>query len=104
MPYANGEGEQPNAPLKLNEVLQIQTSDGVARAFEVVGILEDTESGDSYAVLVHEPAGEGEAEFIVTDLRGNLLENEALAQEVLEDFLAYAEHDEHAIERNGEMS
>ena len=84
-------------------MLHIQTSDGTVRAFEVVGILEDPESGDSYAVLVHEPPDESEAEFIVTDLAGNLLENETLAHEVVEDFLAFAEHDEDAGDRNGEM-
>ena len=104
MPSANGEGEEPHAPLELHEVIHIQTSDGASRAFEVVGILEDPEAGDSYAVLVHEPANEGEAEFIVTDLGGNMLENAELAQEVLEEFLAFAEDDDHAKDRNGEMS
>lgn len=104
MSSANGEGEEPRGPLELNEVLHIQTSDGTSRAFQVVGILEDPDAGNSYAVLVYEPGDENDAEFIVTDLAGNLLENEALAQEVLEDFLTFTEGDEHASERNGEMS
>jgi hypothetical protein len=99
-----GEGDQPEAPLELNDVLHIQTNDGTAMPFEVVGILEDSEARVSYAVLLHEPADESEGQFIVTDLTGNLIEDEALAQEVLDDFLALAEEDDSAGGRNGEMS
>jgi hypothetical protein len=79
----------PHAPLELKEVLYIETHEGASLPFEVVGILEDPQESTSYAVLVHEPEMEGEEQFIVTDLAGNLLENDALAQEILDDFLTY---------------
>lgn len=92
MPSTNGEA--PSAPLELSEILQVGTKDGVRRPFKVVGILEDEDDGRSYAVLVHEPDAEGDPEFIVTDLDGNLLEDAGLAQEIYEDFAAIAQ-DEH---------
>ena len=79
----------PHAPLELKEVLYIETHEGASLPFEVVGILEDPQESTSYAVLVHEPEMEGEEQFIVTDLAGNLLENDTLAQEILDDFLTY---------------
>jgi uncharacterized protein YrzB (UPF0473 family) len=85
------DGESPSGPLELSEVLYIQTKDGAELPFEVVGILEDPEEKTSYAVLVHEPHDEGEGEFIVTDLEGNLVDDEALAQEILDEFLVFAE-------------
>jgi len=84
-------GERPSGPLELSEVLSIHTKDGEDLPFEVVGILEDPEEKTSYAVLMHEPREEGEGEFIVTDLDGNLVEDEALAQEILDEFLVFAE-------------
>lgn len=51
--------------------------------FEVVGIVEDPSSSLRYAVCYCESADE----FIVTDDAGALVSNEALAQEILEDFL-----------------
>ena len=66
-------GERPSGPLELSEVLSIHTKDGEDLPFEVVGILEDPEEKTSYAVLMHEPREEGEGEFIVTDLDGNLV-------------------------------
>jgi hypothetical protein len=92
MPSTNGEA--PSTPLELSEILQIETKDGTRRPFKVVGILEDEEDGASYAVLVHEPDPDGEGEFIVTDLDGNLLENGGLAQEILDDFLTIAQEGE----------
>ena len=89
MPSDNG--EQSSGPLELSEVLYIQTKDGAEMPFEVVGILEDPEDGTSYAVLMHEPHEEGEGEFIVTDLQGNLVDDEELAQEILDEFLVFAE-------------
>lgn len=80
------------APLELGEVLYIQTAEGVSLPFEVVGILDDDE--ETYAVLLHRPADGGEELFIVTDLAGNLLESDEAAQEILEDFLAYAQDEE----------
>lgn len=85
-------GETKNGPLELSEILYIETKDGGELPFEVVGILEDPDDGSSYAVLMHEPQDEeAESEFIVTDLDGNLLENDELAQEILDEFLVFAE-------------
>jgi len=91
MPSENG--ENTNGPLELSEVLYIQTKEGGEMPFEVVGILEDPDDGTSYAVLMHEPhdEGESEGEFIVTDLQGNLVDDEELAQEILDEFLVFAE-------------
>ena len=92
-------GEAKSGPLELSETILIETKDGTELEFEVVGILEDPDDGKSYAVLVHEPEGaeengddeEDESEFIVTDLDGNILEDEELAQEILDEFLVFAE-------------
>jgi hypothetical protein len=89
MSSPNGESAMPHTPLELKEVLYIETNEGASLPFEVVGILEDPQESISYAVLVHEPETEGEEQFIVTDLAGNLLENDVLAQEILDDFLTY---------------
>jgi hypothetical protein len=102
MSTENGESEQPHAPLELSDVLNIETNDGASRSFEVVGILEDPDDGASYAVLRHESADEEEDEFIVTDLQGNLLQEEQLAQDILDDFLAFAEEDGEHGAHNGE--
>ncbi|HLW37297.1 MAG TPA: hypothetical protein VKR99_02590 [Candidatus Eremiobacteraceae bacterium] len=56
------------------------------REFEVVGIVEDADSSSRYAVCYSESMDE----FIVTDEVGALLSDEALAQEVLDDFLQQA--------------
>jgi uncharacterized protein YrzB (UPF0473 family) len=87
----NGEAGQ-RGPLELKEMLYIQTKDGKELPFEVVGVLEDPDDKKSYAVLLHEAEGEDEEqEFIVTDLDGNLLEDDDLAQEILDDFITFAE-------------
>ena len=104
MSSANGESERPTGPLELSEVLHIQTNDGTSLPFEVVGILEDPDEGTSYAVLLHEPSEQAEGQFIVTDLAGNLVENEALAQEVVDDFLVFAEDGDDGRARNGETN
>jgi len=89
---SSNNGETKSGPLELSEVLYIETKDGGELPFEVVGILEDPDDGASYAVLMHEPQDdEAESEFIVTDLDGNLLEDETLAQEILDEFLVFAE-------------
>jgi uncharacterized protein YrzB (UPF0473 family) len=86
------ENGEKSGPLELSEVLYIATKDGAELPFEVVGILEDPDTKKSYAVLLHEPGGEEEeGEFIVTDLDGNLIDDEELAQEILDDFLVFAE-------------
>jgi len=89
---SSNNGESKSGPLELSEVLYIETKDGGELPFEVVGILEDPDDGTSYAVLMHEPQDEeAETEFIVTDLDGNLLDNDELAQEILDEFLVFAE-------------
>lgn len=101
MSSSNGESAMPHAPLEVSEVLYIETADGASLAFQVVGILEDPQERRSYAVLLHEP-DEGEDQFIVTDLAGNLLENDRLAQEILDDFMTYAQESDDSGEE--EMS
>jgi uncharacterized protein YrzB (UPF0473 family) len=90
---SSSDGEAPSGPLELSEILYIETKEGVELPFEVVGILEDPEDGASYAVLMHEAHDEGEeeGEFIVTDLNGNLIDDDELAQEILDEFLVFAE-------------
>jgi hypothetical protein len=54
--------------------------------FEVVGLVEDEEN-NAFAVCYNE-AGD---EFVVTDAFGDLLDDEELAQEILDDFFVLAE-------------
>ncbi|HET6274990.1 MAG TPA: hypothetical protein VFE16_03500 [Candidatus Cybelea sp.] len=103
MTTSNGESETPRKPLELSETLFIETGEGQSLAFEVVGILEDPGEGASYAVLHHD-SDDGEDEFIVTDEGGKLLEDEGLAQEILDDFLAYADEDDDRAAQNGETN
>jgi hypothetical protein len=76
-------------------VLCIQTKEGEELQFTVVGILQDADDGTSYAVLTpqtsDEPESEDETQAIVTDLQGNLIDDDELAQEILEDFLEIVE-------------
>ncbi len=72
----------------------IETTDGQKYEFEVVGLVEDDED-HSFAVAYSEAADE----FVVTDEAGNLLADDALAQEILDDFFVLAE--ESAPEENG---
>ena len=93
MSSTNGESAD-KGPLELKEVLHVQTKEGASLPFEVVGVLEDPDNGSSYAVLMHEPEesqDEDDREFIVTDMQGGLLEDEELAQEILDEFLMFAE-------------
>jgi hypothetical protein len=60
--------------------------DGTALRFEVVGLVEDDE-GNAFAVCYNDSADE----FVVTDQVGDLLEDEDLAQEILDDFFVLAE-------------
>ena len=60
--------------------------DGTALRFEVVGLVEDDE-GNAYAVCYNDVNDE----FVVTDQVGDLLEDEDLAQEILDDFFVLAE-------------
>jgi len=81
----NGESGQQQT-LELRDVLVIQTNDEKQLEFEVVGLVEDEEN-NQYAVLYCE----GEDEFVVSDAKGNLLEDDDLAQEILDDFFVLAE-------------
>jgi hypothetical protein len=67
-------------------VLVIETNDGKSLEFEVVGLVEDDEN-NAYAVCYSESADE----FVVTDAVGSLLDDDELAQEILDDFFVLAE-------------
>jgi len=54
--------------------------------FEVVGIVEDEEH-HGYSICYSEAVDE----FVVTDAKGTLVEDDALAQEILDDFFELAE-------------
>lgn len=82
---ANGDSEKPQT-LELRDVLIIQTTDEKELQFEVVGLVEDEEN-NTYAVLY----SENEDEFVVTNAHGTLLEDDDLAQEILDDFFVLAE-------------
>lgn len=88
--------------MELSEVLHIQTSDGASYDFEVVGIVEDPDAEASYAVLRHQGTDNGEEHFIVTDSAGNILQDEDLAQQVLDEFLDFAEEEHGGAEPSGE--
>jgi hypothetical protein len=60
--------------------------DGSTLRFEVVGLVEDDEN-NAFAVCYNE----GSDQFVVTDAFGELLENDELAQEILDDFFVLAE-------------
>jgi hypothetical protein len=64
----------------------IETTDDKRFEFEVVGLVEDDEN-HGFAVLYSQEADE----FVVTDENGKLLEDDALAQEILDDFFVLAE-------------
>ncbi len=70
----------------MRDVLVIETNDGQSLEFEVVGLVEDDES-NAYAVCYSESADE----FVVTDEAGTLLDDDELAQEILDDFFILAE-------------
>jgi hypothetical protein len=83
----DGESGQPQRDLELRDVLVIKTTgEDKQLEFEVVGLVEDEEH-NSFAVLYCESADE----FVVTDAQGNLLQDEKLAQEILDDFFVLAE-------------
>ena len=94
MATSNGGTGEPSEPLELSDVLNVETREGASLSFEVVGILEDPDESVSYAVLRHEGTEAPGESFIVTDMHGNLLDDESLAQEILDDFLAFADEDE----------
>ncbi|HEY1655815.1 MAG TPA: hypothetical protein VGF86_11955 [Candidatus Tumulicola sp.] len=88
---ASPNGEAPGEPLELREVLEFQNDDGATMEFEVKAILEDTDSGLSYAVLERDLADGDEGEVVVTDLYGNLVEDEDLVADILENYDVFVE-------------
>lgn len=83
----DGESGQAQRNLELKDVLVIKTTgEDQELEFEVVGLVEDEEH-NAFAVLYCEP----QDEFVVTDAQGDLLKDEALAQEILDDFFVLAE-------------
>jgi hypothetical protein len=83
----DGESGQVQRNLELKDVLVIKTTgEDKELEFEVVGLVEDEEH-NAFAVLYCEP----QDEFVVTDAQGELLKDEALAQEILDDFFVLAE-------------
>lgn len=80
------EGDEVPGGLELRDVLVVETTDGQKLEFEVVGLVEDEEHA-GYAVCYCESADE----FVVTDAAGKLLDDDALAQEILDDFFVLAE-------------
>ena len=72
--------------LELRDLLVIETTDGQQLEFEVVGLVEDDES-NAFAVCYSEKADE----FVVTDAKGTLLDDDELAQEILDDFFVLAD-------------
>ncbi len=72
--------------LELRDVLVIETTDGKQLEFEVVGLVEDDEN-NAFAVCYSEKADE----FVVTDAVGTLLDDDELAQEILDDFFVLAD-------------
>jgi len=83
--------DHDHGPFELNDELTIATKDGSELLFKVIGTMEDPDEAKTYAVLVHDDEATGEQEFIVTDTDGNMLEDDALAQEILDEFLLFAE-------------
>lgn len=67
-------------------MIVVETIDGERHEYEVVGLVDDEEHNE-YAVAFSEKADE----FIVTDVHGKLLEDDELAQEILDDFFVLSE-------------
>ena len=67
-------------------MLALHLEDGTELRFEVVGLVEDDE-GKAYAVCYNEERDE----FVVTDELGEMLDDDDLAQEILDDFFVLAE-------------
>ncbi len=82
-----GEFEVHPKGLDVNDVVPVGPDDAKLD-FTVVALLEDDENGTPYAVLMYESAEDDEQTFIVTDVDGKMLEDEALAQDILDDYLA----------------
>ena len=70
----------------MHETVVVELTDGRRLDFEVVGLLED-DADRGFAVCYCKE----EDEFVVTDAFGEILEDDDLAQEILEDFLSDVE-------------
>jgi hypothetical protein len=83
--------------LDLRETFTVETTDGREIEFEVVGLVED-EDKTTYAICY----SDAEDEFVVTDAAGELLEDDELAQEILDDFFALADEEGAGEDGGGE--
>lgn len=90
----NGDSGAGEGAVELQDVLVIETTDGKKNEYEIVALIESDDGDENYAVAYSKAADE----FIVTDARGDLLQDDALAQEILDDFIVFAE--ESAAEEN----
>jgi hypothetical protein len=70
----------------IDDVLVIETTEGEEYEFSVVGVVEDEEH-NRYAICYSEAVDD----FVVTDSDGKLLEDDDLAQEILDEFLELAD-------------
>jgi len=90
----NGNGEarvrlDGETPLDLRDTFVVETKEGREIEFEVIGLVEDEEK-TTYAICYSEE----EDEFVVTGVNGEFIEDDELAQEILNDFFALAEESE----------
>src|SRR5579875_416589 len=88
----NGEAHVPldgGTPLDLRETFVIETKDGREMEFEVVGLVED-EDKTAYGFAYSEE----EDEFVATTASGTIVQDDVLAQEILDDCCALAEETE----------
>ena len=85
---ASGEGTSAGAlgPVDIDDVLVIETNEGEKFQFSVVGVVED-EDHERFAICYSEEIDD----FVVTDSNGTLLDDDKLAQEILDEFLELAD-------------
>ena len=96
MPGSNGDnfGDQ----LYVGETLQVQMDDGSTLEYEVRAILENQETQARYAVLERNSDDEA-GELILTDIHGNLVEDQDEVSDVLDNWLTF---EEEAADREGD--
>jgi hypothetical protein len=85
-PVASNKSNNTKNPLELRDIVVIENTDGKEIDFEVVGLVEDDEDA-CFAVCYSEAADE----FVITDVVGNLIKDNELAQEILDDFFVLAD-------------
>ncbi len=85
----NGDASEPTGTGKidLEDMLIIETTDGVRHEYEVVSLVSDPETDTVYGVAYNEKADN----FIVTDDMGKLIDDQELADEIIHDFETFAE-------------